>query len=158
ADENSPGSSLGIPETDQRLTLGLGPRGHSGSRTLDRCCATAQRAGGARPRVKPWVGVGRHPSLARVGQDEVMEAVLLVPGNLAGCVEETQEQLAEVIGPHAVEVMFPLAARLDQARDAEQSQVVAHGRLALTQAMTEVGDMQLAVGREGQIEQDAQAR
>ena len=53
-------------------------------------------------------------SLARVAQDEVVEAVLLVPGSFAGRGEEAEEHLAEVIGAHAVEVVLAFAARLDE--------------------------------------------
>ena len=47
--------------------------------------------------------------------------VLLVPGSFAGRGEEAREQLAEVIGPHAVEVVLAFAARLDQPGDPKQA-------------------------------------
>jgi hypothetical protein len=53
-------------------------------------------------------------SLAGVAQDEVVEAVLLVARNLAGRGEQAQEQLAEVLGSHTVEIVLAFAARLDE--------------------------------------------
>ena len=48
-----------------------------------------------------------------------MELVLLVAGSFAGRGKEREQQLAEVLGPHAVEVVLPFAARLDQPGDAQ---------------------------------------
>ncbi len=63
-----------------------------------------------------------------------------------------------MVGPHAVEVVLAFAARLDQPGDPEQGQMMAHRGLALAQPLAQVGDVKLAVGRQGEIEQDAQAR
>src|SRR5262249_60697798 len=83
-----------------------------------------------------------------------MEAVLLVAGDLTGGVEQTQEQLTEVIGPDAVEVMLALAAGLDQAGDPQQRQVGADRRLALPPPVGEGGGRPLAVGGGRQVEQE----
>ena len=99
----------------------------------------------------------RSPSLAGVVQGEIMEAVLLVPRDFAGRGEEAQEQLAEVIGADAVEVVLALAPRLDQPRYAKQGQMMADSGLALAEPLAEVGHVQFAMGRQGQIEQDARA-
>ena len=66
-------------------------------------------------------------------------------GHLAGGREQAQQQLAEVVGADAVEVVLALAPRLDQAGDPQQSQVVADRRLALAEPLAQVGDVQLAV-------------
>jgi len=85
---------------------------------------------------------------------EVMKADL--PGHLAGRREQADEQLAEVVGADAVEIMLPLAARLDQAGDAEQGEVVAHRGLALAEPGAKIGDVQFAVL--GEIEEDSEPR
>jgi hypothetical protein len=95
-------------------------------------------------------------SLSGVTQGEIVEAIPLVARDFPGGREEAQEHLAEVIGADAVEIVLALAARLDQARDAEQGQVMADGRLALAEAVAQVGDMKLAVGRQREVEQDAE--
>ena len=86
-----------------------------------------------------------------------MEPVLLVPGRLAGGGEEAQQQLAEMIGAHAVEVMLAFPARLDQAGNPQERQMMAHRRLALSQPMAEIGDVKLVVLRKSQVEQDAES-
>ena len=85
-------------------------------------------------------------SLSGVGEDEIVEAVLLVPGSLAGRREKAQQQLTEVIGADAVKVVLALAARLDEAGHTKQRQVMAHRGLALAQSVAQVGDMKLTVG------------
>jgi hypothetical protein len=52
--------------------------------------------------------------LSRVGENEVVELVFLVPGSFTGGGEERKKQLAEVVSPYAVEVMLSFAARLDE--------------------------------------------
>jgi hypothetical protein len=84
-----------------------------------------------------------------------MEAILPVPRNLTGRREETQEQLPEMIGPDAVEVVLSLAARLDEPGNPQERQMVADRGLALPQAVAKVGDVELAVRRQSEIEQDA---
>jgi hypothetical protein len=54
------------------------------------------------------------PSLSGVAQDEVVEAILPVSWDFTGRGEETQEQLSEMIGSDAVEVVLSFAARLDE--------------------------------------------
>jgi hypothetical protein len=51
-------------------------------------------------------------SLARIRENEVVEANLA--GHFACGREEMEEQLTEVVGAHAVEVVLPFAARLDK--------------------------------------------
>ena len=70
--------------------------------------------------------------------------------------EEGHEQVAERLGAHAIKVVLALAPGLDQAGDPQERQVVAHGRLALAQAVAQVGDVQLLVLNE--VEQDTQPR
>src|SRR4051794_28332376 len=82
-------------------------------------------------------------SIPRIIQHEVMKPDLL--RHLAGRREQVHQQLAEVIGPDAVEVVLPLAARLDQPRDTQQGQVMADRGLALAEPGTEVGHMELTV-------------
>src|SRR5512135_2556597 len=52
--------------------------------------------------------------------------------------------------------MLPLAARLDQPRDPQQGQMVAHRRLALAESVAKVGYVQFVVL--GQVEEDAEPR
>jgi hypothetical protein len=55
--------------------------------------------------------------LSGVAEHEVVELVLSVPGRFTGRGKEREEQLAEVLGPHGIEVVLPFAARLDQSGD-----------------------------------------
>src|SRR4051812_34550542 len=93
-------------------------------------------------------------SVARIVEHEVMEAELA--GNLARGGEEADEQLAELLGLHAVEIVLALATRLDQPRDAEERKVMADGGLALAEPVAEVGDVELAVLSE--VEENAEPR
>ena len=77
-----------------------------------------------------------------------MEPVFLVAGRFAGGREQAEQQLAEMVGADAVEVVLALAPRLDQAGDPEEGQVMAHRRLALAQPLAEVRHVQLVVLRE----------
>ena len=95
-------------------------------------------------------------SLAGVAENEVVELVLFVPGSFAGRGKEREEQFAEMLGPHAVKVVLSLAARLDQTGNPQQCQVMAHRRLALPEPVAQIGDVKLAVGRQGKVEQNAQ--
>ncbi len=56
----------------------------------------------------PWYS--QNASSSRVGKDEVVELVLLVAGHLASGREEREQQVAEVVGAHAVEVVLAFAA------------------------------------------------
>jgi len=76
-------------------------------------------------------------------------------GHLAGGGEQVHQQLAEMVGPDAVEIVLPLAPGLDQPGDAEQGQVMADRRLALAEPLAEVGHVELAVL--GQVEEDPQS-
>src|SRR4051812_47397044 len=89
-------------------------------------------------------------SVARIVEHEVMEAQLA--RNLARGGEEADEQLAELLGLHAVEIVLALAARLNQPRDAEERKVMADGWLALAEPVAEIGHVELAVLSE--VEED----
>ena len=90
-----------------------------------------------------WVGPLGSISLAGVGQDEVVE--LHLAGHFAGGGEKADEEFAEVVGTNAIEIVLAFAARFDESRDAEQSQVVTDGGLALAETIAEVGDVQFVV-------------
>jgi len=77
--------------------------------------------------------------------------------SLTGRRKEAQEHLTEVIGANAVEVVLAFTSRLDEAGNTQQGQVMAHGGLALAEPMAQVSDVELAVGRQGEVEQDAEA-
>src|ERR1700722_735703 len=66
-------------------------------------------------------------------------------GHLTGRREEADEQLAEMVGPDAVEIVFALAPRLDESRNPQECQVMTDGRLALPEPVAQVGHMELAV-------------
>ncbi len=86
-----------------------------------------------------------------------MESIWLAARHLAGSREEREQELSKVIGPYAVEIVFPLTSRFDQARHPEQGEMVADRWLALPETLAQVGDVELAVGGESQVKQNAQA-
>src|SRR5439155_457299 len=98
-------------------------------------------------------GRGRGPG-PRVGELEVVEPDL--PRHLAGRGEELDQQVAEPIGAEAVEVELAGAPRLDKARDPQQRQVMADGRLVLVDPLAQVGHVELALP--GKVQEDPQPR
>src|SRR5690606_18916334 len=88
--------------------------------------------------------------VAGVGQNEIVKLVLLVLGRVADGGEEAEEHVAELLRSDTVETLRLLAARLDEAGDAQQGQVMAHGGLALAEARAQVGYVQPAMFGERQ--------
>src|SRR5579864_3941082 len=92
----------------------------------------------------------RHESITAVSQHEIVEPDSA--RDRACGREELDQQFAEMVGSNTIEVVFSLTARLDEPRNAQQSQVMADRWLALTETVAQVRHMQLVVL--GEIEQD----
>ncbi len=60
------------------------------------------------------------------------------------------------LGPESIKVVLPLAPGFDQARSAQQRQVMADGRLALAEQFAKCADVKFF--RPQQIMQDSQPR
>jgi len=71
---------------------------------------------------------------------------------IPGVCEELLEQLTDQSGFHAIVIVFAVATVANQARHAQQCQVMAHGRLRLAEQLAQGGDVQFTVL--GQSEQD----
>lgn len=60
-----------------------------------------------------------------------------------GTPEEPIEKTTETGGQQMIEIVLPVAADVDEPRFAQQRQMVAHGRLALSEALAKGTDVNL---------------